>query len=165
MKGFKDAKKFDWGLYPRAEKFLKRQMSSFVLKNSLARKLSKAMEKETSTSLFDWVDHIAIPHTSKIETTLKKLGFEQVAKDSPDRVYQHVKSILVKSILFPVLLRDKGIELALKPEVVSHCSRKWNHGIKIKGSKHAPYRWALLKKQGNTILSAARGGDNLFNTF
>lgn len=156
-KGFEEVEKFDWGLYPEAEKILHQHVSSFLKNNSVAQRLSKQMLEKSSTHFFDWIDHMVLPR--QYEKKVRSLGFEQVTKESHKTVLQHTKSIL-----FPVLIHDKDeFEISLKPEVLSTFSRIWNHGAKIKGKKNAPYRYAVIKKQGKFLLSAIeRRGYNGF---
>ena len=100
-KGFstKDVKRFDWKLYPKAEKFLQRQVHKFLAHNPKARSLAKKMREQTSTRIFDWIDHITLPSTS--EQKLKSLDFSLVRREANTKVYQ-----ITQSILFPVLISE-----------------------------------------------------------
>jgi len=147
----KDVERFDWGVYPKAEKFLRKQVNTFLKNNPKARKLSAEMGKKTSTDFFYWVDHLVLPRTAKTRKILMDLGFELACRETPVgiTVFQHMHSIL-----FPVLLHDSDIvECVLKPEILSNFSRRWNHGVKVQGKKHAAYRYALISKKGKYLLA------------
>jgi hypothetical protein len=158
--GFVD--NYDWNLYPEAEKFLSDLVDEFLEGNKFAKSLAGRMEKETSTEIFDWIDHIVIP-TSKIDANkLRKYGFEEsdLKAESSVKVFKNKGSIL-----FPILLKDEGkeFELVLKPEILDDCVRKLGKEGKIEGEKYAPYRRAVIKSQGDYVLSAVeRRGSNDF---
>ncbi len=107
--------KFEWGLYPRLEEFVKEQVSSFLTKNEFARDLSTRMLEETSTRFTDWIDHIAIPATAASAAKLSSIGLAEESQNDAVkgvRVFRHSQSYL-----FPFLLRRGGsTEIALKPE-------------------------------------------------
>jgi len=152
-------KGFDWGLYPASEIFLIKEINKFLQHNKFAYKLSKRMEKETSTRFFDWIDHMSLPKSTD-EKYLRKLGFKLVNIKSPKgtKVYKHIHAIY-----FPVLINNTNItEIALKPENLNDFTKK----IKIKKiieEKYSPLRKANISHQGNYILTAVeRRGTNSF---
>jgi len=143
---------FDWELYPQTEKFLQKEINNFLKRNSFASKLSKRIEKETSTRLFDWIDHISLPSTKINEKTLLKLNFKEIKPN----VYKNPKSVF-----FPVLLNDDNItEIALKPENIDHFKSKYGK-MKIEGEKFSSLRKGVIQKEGKTLLTAIeRRGSN-----
>ena len=88
-----------------SEAFLQKQISKFKSKNRFIKKLEKNMEKNTSTKIFDWIDHIVLPNKKETVKRLKQLGFILVNKEAAGgiEVFQQVKTIL-----FPVLLSNKN---------------------------------------------------------
>ena len=144
-------KGFDWGLYPEAEKFLQKEIARFLRHNALANTLAKKMETETSTWLFDWVDHMVLPEGRVSSQDLEKLGFQETS----DGVFRHTKTVF-----FPVLF-GKTTELVIKPEDIEPFARKF--GGQIEGERFAPYRKAVINNKSGFILSAnERRGSNGF---
>jgi hypothetical protein len=146
-KGFIKAKNYDWDLHPDAERLLQKEINRFLRNNKYATKLAKAMKDKTSTRFFDWIDHMVIPESRVDEKILKKLGFKLLSQNTPinTKAFKHHGTIW-----FPILITQEDItEIALKPENIEHIAKKG-----IKGRKYAPLRKAILKKEGQFILSA-----------
>ena len=68
---------FDWSLYPQAETFLQVEVAKFLGKNQAASKLAAIIEKNTSTSFFDWIDHIAVTSEETETNNLADMGFKE----------------------------------------------------------------------------------------
>ena len=67
---------FDWGLYPKTERFLQKEITNFLRNSKFAGKLSKLMWDRTSTHMIDWIDHMVLPENRVKEPIIKKLGFK-----------------------------------------------------------------------------------------
>ena len=50
---------FDWGLYPEAENYLRSLVDSALLRSRTACQLAAEIEKGTSTTFFEWIDHLS----------------------------------------------------------------------------------------------------------
>ena len=143
--------KFNWKLFPKAEKFLQSQVKKFYTKNSLAKLLADRMEKETSTRFFDWIDHMVIPQKVANDKKIQDLGFEEKDKvESPSgtRVFTNPESIF-----FPIIL-GKKFEIAIKPERIDHFLQMIGRGLKIDGELFAPYRRSVVYENNGYVLSA-----------
>ncbi len=143
---------FNWGLYPEAERLLKREVQKFLRQMPLADKLAKEIEENTSSYFLDWVDHMVIPGNKLDIIKLKNSGFEKIDIAAPEEidVYKHTKTI------FPSILTGTSNfhELALKPEKIDHFVRGLRIKISVEGWKYSPYRRAVLRKEKDHILSA-----------
>ena len=67
---------FDWALFPKAESFLKTELDKFLSMNNSAAALVNEVEQKTSTRIFGWVDHLAVPSDKVDADDLFKLGFQ-----------------------------------------------------------------------------------------
>ncbi|MFQ5832081.1 MAG: hypothetical protein ACE5H4_05230 [Candidatus Thorarchaeota archaeon] len=156
---------FDWQLYPQAEKLLLQRLDEFLAASRVARNLSARMTSESSTRLFDWIDHIVLPNTLIEPETLLELGFVEnhnIERIEGTRVFEHNMSIL-----FPVLVsKDESTQIALKPEDLdrflqmngryyawpgdtpgdAEMSRVHDN---VEGTPYSPYRRALVNKEGS----------------
>jgi hypothetical protein len=52
---------YDWGLYPEAEARLRGLLREFIDGSGRGKELALRIEDGTSTDIFEWVDHIAVP--------------------------------------------------------------------------------------------------------
>lgn len=153
---------FDWGLYPDLEKFVISRVNYFLSHNAFAKQLSDKMLSQSSTKFVDWIDHMVIPDSSVKAKELEKLGLEVIdTQGDPDgaTVYKHNKSYL-----FPILVSTgRKFEVAIKPEEIDHLLQYLANGVGAEGEPYSPYRRAILKSEGNYILSAVeRRGYNGF---
>ena len=141
---------FDWGLYKEAEEFVKSRTAQFLSKNHFANELSKRMPDETSTTFFNWIDHIAIPESSVRTRDLERMGFIEKKSKEESAVFVHPSSYL-----FPVLLRKRAdTEVALKPEELDSFLQILGKGVKVEGSPFSHFRKASINNENGFILSA-----------
>ena len=70
---------FDWQRWPEAEAFLDRMLALAVAGNRFAADLDGRIERETSTRLFDWVDHLVLGDRPGLTDELERLGYERAA--------------------------------------------------------------------------------------
>ena len=154
--------KYDWGLYPHAEEFLKRFIKDFLNNNSFAQSISSRMELETSTQFYDWIDHIVFPENIISKKGLEELGFQEADNiEAPGEmcVFMHPGAIFP-----PILLcKNQFTEISLKPERLDHFIQMIGKGHLIDGLIYGPYRKAVISVQNSHILSAVeRRGFNGF---
>lgn len=150
--------KFDWGLYPEAEKLLDYSISKFLKSNAFARNLAEKMNRDTSTRFFDWIDHMVLSEKDVGEKKITGVGFEEkTGVLAPDgyRVFSNSNTIL-----FPVLL-GKKTEIALKPEILEHFIQSAGTGNTIDGEMFSPFRRSVINESKGFVLSAVerRGYD------
>ena len=146
-------KGFDWGLYPAVEKFLLDETNNFLGHHDIAKSLADRMINGTSTRFFDWIDHMILPEARISDKLLTKLEFQEIeSKELPEnmRLFRHPKTEF-----FPLLITNKAVtEVALKPEELDHFLQGVGKDIEIDGDCFAPFRKALIKKEGNYVLAA-----------
>ena len=143
--------RFNWKLFPKAEKFLQSQIRNFLTKNSIAKILADRMEKEASTRFFDWIDHIVIPEKVGNDRKIQDLGFvkrDQIESPAGTRVFTNSESIFV-----PILI-GKKFEIAIKPERIDHFLQMIGRGLKIDGELFAPYRRSVVYENDGCVLTA-----------
>lgn len=151
---------FDWGLYPELEKFVMGEVGFFLKNNAFAGKLSEKMLEKSSTKFVDWIDHMVLPDSRASPKELKGLGLVQVkTRGNPKDalVYRHLRSYL-----FPILIgKGDKTEIAIKPESLESFLQVLANGSEISGRPFAEFRKAVVKREGDFILSAVerRGYD------
>lgn len=151
---------FDWKLYPEAEKFIHIQIREFLKHNKKAKKIALRMEKETSTTIYDWIDYIKIPENKISESKLKKWGFKKVNLRAPgNNVYKNSGTV------YPAILtsKDNMYELAIKTESIMDCIKQLGRQGTVMGEPYEPIRKAVLSTEGNyTLCAVERRGSNNF---
>ncbi|MBA3722904.1 MAG: hypothetical protein H0W88_10965 [Parachlamydiaceae bacterium] len=80
---------FDWKCQPEAEKFLLEILAKAVQLNPILAKLEKELFEQTSTRLFDWIDHVVIPSNPYQIETFRLSGFITSEKINNYHVYYH----------------------------------------------------------------------------
>lgn len=150
--GFAD--NIDWKLYPHAENLLIQHIDTFLKNNSFACKLSSAIERDTSTRFFDWIDHMVLSEDFLSVRAIKEAGFEEschIEAPTGMRVFVHPGAVF-----FPVLLSQINFtEVVLKPERLDHFIQVIGRNISREGDMYGSYRKAVISSQGDYILSAA----------
>src|SRR5581483_5571637 len=70
-------KTFIWECHPEAENLVLKLLKEALEKSIFLQDLEKALLKETSTRLFDWIDHIEVGASSQLDQEIVKAGFER----------------------------------------------------------------------------------------
>src|SRR4030042_1859039 len=130
---------FNWKLHEAAEDHLQELLGRFMAHHAPTAVLAERMESETSTRLFDWVDHIALPEADVNLDALAGLGFHEV---EGAKVPEGARLLRVPgSTLFPLLIRAGGpTELVLHVEQIEafQAVHAWNK--EVVGGPWAPAR-------------------------
>ena len=144
---------FDWKLHEAAEDHLQELLGRFMAHHAPTAVLAERMESETSTRLFDWVDHIALPETDVNLDALAGLGFHEV---EGAKVPDGARLLRVPgSTLFPLLVRAGGpTELVLHVEQIEafQAVHAWNK--EVLGGPWASARWLEVAARSDRRLVA-----------
>ncbi len=71
---------FDWQLFSDAESFLQTRLDGLFGKSSFVLEQANEIQRNTSTNIFDWVDHLILPAQTVNVEELVKMGFEEFTK-------------------------------------------------------------------------------------
>lgn len=142
---------FDWQRHPGAERFLLSLLEENKERNTAIRRLEHELSDQTSTRLFDWIDHFTINASRMAEQDLESHGFEQECAMPTYRVFTH------PGAKFPsVLLRDETSKhlpgLSIKVESIADFLMVRGLQRCIEGSFYSSLRTALVAKEKNTVL-------------
>ncbi len=138
--------KFDWGLFPEAESYLRFLIDDAVRRSDTARRLAANISTGTATDLFDWIDHMALPPAKLDRARLGALGFKEGKRDGAS-VFR-----VPDSTLFPVTAGDEE-ELVLGPEGLADFCAVHFPSVKM-GEDFAAFRKVHLIREGGLTLSA-----------
>lgn len=70
-----DDRTFQWQCHPKSEKLLTDWLAEACRMHPGIRELQDILKRETSTRLFDWVDHLVVKRCAEVEQQLHDLGF------------------------------------------------------------------------------------------
>ena len=141
---------FDWGLFADAESFLRTSLNGLLSRNSAAERVAFEIQQRTSTSIFDWVDHLTLPAENVDADELVKMGFEEQKKISDADVVFRVQG----STLFPLTLKsDRGSEVALAVEDVENFRKIIGKEKGIQGLPDSNFRELTLSSENDLTFS------------
>lgn len=97
---------FQWKCQPEAENLILKVLKESRAANPMIVALETDLLKQTSTRLFDWVDHVVVGYSPAIEEELENTGFISDVTTPSYRVYHHpgaqLPSVVVKDHASPV---------------------------------------------------------------
>lgn len=132
----------EWKCEPEAENALLKMLDHCIAQNPHVAKLSRDLELQTNSRLFDWVDHFICGASDQIESQLESVGFEQELSGPDFRAFWHPGAQLPR-----VLLRDSGkgtVGLAVKAESIADYQMVRGLCLPIEGSQLSGYRRCLV---------------------
>lgn len=98
---------FKWERQPKAEQLLLELLEGFTRRNGAIGKLAKELMEQTSTRLFDWVDHLAVIGEKGLEKQLEELGFVSVETSSSYRTFHHPGAQLPRLKVYDSILSSQ----------------------------------------------------------
>lgn len=136
---------YNWQCQPEAEKWLYSLLKDFQEKNPEIHTLEEELAAQTSTRLFDWIDHITIETSASVEAELQRCGFEQISAMGSYRVFSHPGAKL-PSVLVNENSAKHPSGIALKVESIADFLMIRGLERCIEGTPLSPYRRALVSK-------------------
>lgn len=143
---------FQWKRHPKAEALVANYLANACEANPFISSLSEKLEKETSTRLFDWVDHVVVGYSPVVAQELEDLGFVAYGSNSGYRAYHHPGAQLPR-----VVVRDHSLPLVgVAVSVDSIADFLMVRGIAgvIEGSLFSGYRRCAVSTENRVILWA-----------
>jgi hypothetical protein len=147
---------FHWKCEPQAEQLIEKLLVQAVEANSFAASLKQDLLEKTSTRLFDWLDHIAIPRSSERQNELEESGFVLQQTTKLGHVYHHPGAQLPR-----VVLQDENtLDLFVSVEQIAQFLLVRGLKRNIEGSPFSPYRRCLIHHEQDTgVWVVERRGD------
>src|SRR5207245_2543431 len=145
---------FDWPLAYEAEKLLRERISSFLERNTLARRLAERMRDETGTDFFEWSDHLVLSPNE--EKALREAGFvpdPRAETPNGETVYEHPLATLPRVLLRRGQKQTPSV-LALRPEFVADFMACQNLAGEPEGEPYSRYRRIVVAEENGTQLEA-----------
>lgn len=142
-----------WKCHPKAERFISGVLDEYVETNSAIQHLQQDLLKHTSTRLFDWIDHVVIPHSPSLEKQLSDLGFEAHITSPSYHVYRHSGALLPR-----IMVRDansgKTSGIGVNVDRIADFLMVRGQSAWIEGGPHSPFRRCCVSTEGDVSLWA-----------
>lgn len=134
---------FQWRCHPEAETLCLTFLEEACRSNSTLALLQNDLLKQTSTRLFDWIDHLVLGHSHGLEKALLDSGFAFESTTSEYRVFHHPGAQLPRVIMQDSSLPDPHqsvVGAAVSVEAIADFLMM--HGVSgwIEGSPFSPFR-------------------------
>ena len=142
---------YDWECQPEAEKWLYLLLEECKEHNPTIARLETELSQQTSTRLFDWIDHFTVDSSPSVLEFLENTGFTQECAMASYRVFSH------PGAQFPAVVVSEGSSkhpagLSIKVESIADFLMVHRLERCIEGSPFAPYRRSLISKEGQRAL-------------
>lgn len=129
---------FQWKCHPDAEKLLLDLLDKACAANKSIAQLRDALHTQTSTRLFDWLDHIVVDDSASRAQELESLGFSLESAGATYRVFRHLGAQLPSLVVqdYP----DDVSGIAVKVESIGDYLMARGQYAQIEGSPLSGFR-------------------------
>lgn len=141
---------FMWHCHPEAEQLVEKILSECIKKNSYLKQLQEDLLLQTSSRLFDWVDHVELGVSPNLEHELIHSGFTQELVTADFRSFHHLGAQLPR-----VVVRDEKypfLSVAISVESIADFLMVRGQSTWIEGSPLSNYRRALVAKENGVFI-------------
>lgn len=127
---------FQWQVQPGAEAVVRGVVEEFLTRCPGANRLAERMKLETGTRFFDWIDHVAVPHSAEMERRLREAGFVKKSLEGAEACFVH------EGGMFPAVLMEKSeaMRVAIKAESTADFAAAMGIDAPIEGMPVGGYR-------------------------
>lgn len=143
---------FNWQPEPKAEAYLLGILGQCCLGSRYIQELQSAMQLQTSTRFFDWVDHFVVGNAPGRELELEETGFEILESTSVYRLFHHPRAQLPR-----IAVRDDThsfLGVALAVESIADFLMVRGIDRWIEGEPFSSYRRAAISTENGVALWA-----------
>jgi len=137
---------FQWKCEPQAEAIALRLLGECTQHNHFLNHLGEELYKQTSTRLFDWVDHFLAPDSKKLSQELHKAGFVEEER----RVFHHPGAQLPRIVLTDPA--ETGVALVV--DSIADFLMTHHLTTPIEGTPYSGYRKALVSQENHVTFYA-----------
>ena len=132
---------FLWEQCPAGERLIEQALSEAVRGNHDLKSLEERLLSQTSSRLFDWVDHVVMH--DNLEEEVLAAGFQLIHASLGYRLYAHPGAQLPK-----VVLKDRGAGVAVAVESLADFLLIRGQGGLIEGTPLSGFRRCLISDEG-----------------
>lgn len=142
---------FQWKCQPEAERLILDFVDRAIQVNPAIKHLSDELLLQTSTRLFDWIDHIVIEDAEGVKEKLESFGFVQDKDDKDDNaVYRHPGAQLPQVVLNSSAKESLGV--AVSVDQIADFLMVHGEHRQIEGSQFGNYRKCTYRVEDRMAL-------------
>lgn len=141
---------FQWKCQPKAEALILRVLDEACSANPFIASLAHDLQKQTSTRLFDWLDHVVIGYSPVVEKELEETGFVSDTATPFYRVFYHPGAQLPR-----VVVRDHDqpvVGIAVLVDFISDFLMVRGMSGQVEGSPLSRYRRCCVSTDNHVSL-------------
>lgn len=138
---------FKWEQQPDAEKLALKILSLCLEEHSWLRELNYQLHEQTSTRLFDWIDHLTVSESHELHHSLESCGYVEEGRFTNCVSYRHPGAQLPTIVVSDH--PEQYIGVAVSVESISDFLMVRGLHREIHGSIYSPYRRCLVEKENN----------------
>lgn len=141
---------FQWQCHPKSEAAVLSILEKCCKVNPFINQLAQDLEKQTSTRLFDWLDHVVVGFSPELEKELEKDGYTSETATSSYRVMHHPGAQLPR-----VVFKDNAppvIGIAVTVDSIADFLMVRGMSGFIEGSILSGYRRCCVSTEGDISL-------------
>lgn len=143
---------FQWKCHPKAEALLHDILDQSCKANPFIATLSQNLLTQTSTRLFDWLDHVIVEYSANLEMELEESGFCATATAASYRVFHHPGAQLPRVIMKEEVCSQPIIGIAVNVDSIADFLMVRGMGGWIEGSFLSNYRRCCVSSEEGVSL-------------
>lgn len=129
---------FSWKREPKAEALVLEYLSQYLAASPSLQRFERQLLKNTSTRLFDWIDHLVISDAPKLRGQLKEAGFALDSLSKNPAVFAHPRAQLPRVVVEVTSAFMQGV--AIKVDRIPDFLMVRGASCPIEGSPLSSYR-------------------------
>lgn len=163
---------FEWKCQPEAERLILNALDNAIKANAAVRKLSDELLAQTSTRLFDWLDHVVVEDSEEIKKKLESCGF--ITDREEMHVYHHPGAQLPRVVINQNA--DEPLGIAVSVDYIADFLMVRGAERQIEGAQFGNYRqctyatengialW-IIERRGTSSMLPSYEGANLIQAY
>lgn len=142
-----------WQCHPKAEAIILDLLAKSCERNSVIAQLQKELQEQTSTRLFDWLDHVAVGNSKELQKNLTESGFT-LETPSPSKsnyqIFHHPGAQLPRVVMHNKT--SEVIEIAVTVDSIADFLMVHHYSSTIEGTLFGHYRRSQVSNENQAIL-------------
>ncbi len=142
---------YQWKCEPKAEALVLKLLEDACKRNPAIAQLQDDLYKQTSTRLFDWLDHVSIVNSAHFESELTSAGYVSEAATASYRIFHHPGAQLPRVVLYDKNEGMTGIAVTVE-SIADYLMVRGMSGL-IEGTLLSEFRRCAVSTEGGVTLS------------
>ncbi|MBA3957771.1 MAG: hypothetical protein H0X51_05180 [Parachlamydiaceae bacterium] len=141
---------FQWQCHPKSEALLSHIVEESCRQNPFIEEFRQKLLLETSTRLFDWLDHVSVGYAQQLEKELEEDGFKTESVTATYRILRHPGAQFPRVVMHEN--EQAGVSLALTVDSIADFLMANNLTGHIEGDFLSFYRRCCISTESGVSL-------------